>query len=306
MQKKVLVTGANGLLGQKLIEIISKNADYQLLACSKGAKRFLLEGIDYLTLDISIYADVKSVLQEFKPDFIINTAAMTQVDLCESEKEKCYTINVIGVENLARVAKEINAKMIHISTDFIFDGKFGPYLENAEPNPISYYGYSKWLAENKITEILKDYIILRTVLVYGVTYGLSRTNIVLWAKSSLESGKPIQVVNDQFRTPTLVEDLAKACILAIKQNAQGVFNISGEEFMPINQFVHQIADFWNLNKNLISEVTSEILNQPAKRPPITGFIIEKAKSELGFQPTSIHDGLKLIDEQIKFYTKIGN
>ena len=144
-----------------------------------------------------------------------------------------------------------------------------------------------------------SWAIARTVLVYGVADKMSRSNIVLWAKDALEKGKAINVVNDQWRTPTLAEDLEDGCISIAKQKAKGFYNISGEDFMSIDELVKRVADFWNLEASIISTVSSDTLNQPAKRPPRTGFILKKAKSELGYKPHSFEEGLAVVDQQLK-------
>jgi dTDP-4-dehydrorhamnose reductase len=189
--------------------------------------------------------------------------------------------------------------LVHLSTDFIFDGENGPYKEEDKADPLSYYGQSKLDAENLILSFHTiNYAILRTVLVYGVVDQMSRTNIVLWAKEALENGKRINVVNDQFRTPTLAEDLAEGCLLSAKKQIKGIFNISGKDFMSILELVYKVADFWKLNKNLITPSSSVGINQPAKRPPKTGFIIEKAISELEYKPHSFEDGLEILNQQL--------
>jgi dTDP-4-dehydrorhamnose reductase len=189
--------------------------------------------------------------------------------------------------------------LIHISTDFIFDGTHGPLSENEVPKPLSYYGWSKYKGEQEVTEYCKDYTILRTVLVYGVVSDMSRSNIVLWAKGALEKQQPMKVVNDQFRTPTLAEDLAMGCFLAESKYVRGVFNISGKDFLRIDELVYKVADFFGYDKSCVSTTSSDVLNQPAKRPPITGFLIDKARKELGYEPHSFEEGLAIVAEQLK-------
>jgi dTDP-4-dehydrorhamnose reductase len=238
-------------------------------------------------------------LSKFNPDVVINTAAMTHVDQCENNQEACWRLNVEAVQYLADATDDLNIHFIHISTDFIFDGKAGPYKEEDEPNPLSYYGKSKLASEEVVQAKKGSWSILRTVLVYGYTPNLSRTNIVLWAKGALEQGQTLNVVDDQFRTPTLAEDLAKACLLAAEHKAQGVYHISGEDFFSVIDIVYGVADFWNLDKSLINRVNSQILAQPANRPPKTGFIITKAMDELGFAPLSFQAGLAVVDACLK-------
>lgn len=295
---KILVTGCNGLLGQKLVELISSQPDYYLIATAKSKLIPELPRGEFHQLDVTEHASVELVISKTQPDVVINTAAMTQVDQCEFEKEKCWQANVTAVEYLVSACKKHNVHLVHLSTDFIFDGTHGPLDENEKPNPLSYYGESKLAGELAVQKSDISWAILRTVLVFGVTKDMSRSNIVLWVKKSLEEGKTINVVNDQWRTPTLAEDLAQGCFLAAKKKARGIYNISGEEMMTPYDIAIATADFFKLNKSLIQQTDSTKFTQPAKRPPKTGFIIDKAKRELGYQPRSFKEGLALLAKQI--------
>jgi dTDP-4-dehydrorhamnose reductase len=252
----------------------------------------------YASLDISDLAQVESVMNHYRPEIVINTAAMTMVDDCETKQDECWKANVKSVENLITACEKIGARLIHVSTDFIFEGDTGPLDENAQPNPVNFYGKSKLAAEELIKKSKISWSILRTVLVYGITHDLSRSNIVLWVKESLEAGKTIKVVNDQWRTPTLAEDLAIGCYLAAKKNAEGIYNISGKDFMSPYDIAIATADFFNLNKSLITPTDSTQFKQPARRPLKTGFIIDKARTELGYEPRSFAEGLKILSKQM--------
>lgn len=298
-KQKFLITGSNGLLGQKLINALANDDEVILIATARGENRARLkEGYEFVSMDITSPEQVRTVIHAHRPDVVIHTAAMTQVDDCEKEPMKCHLMNVDAVRFLALACHDVNAHFVHVSTDFIFDGSYGPLKEEAKPNPLSVYGKSKLESEQVVQRIMKSWSIIRTVLVYGLADEMSRSNIVLWAKDSLEAGKPIRVVNDQYRTPTLAEDLAQGCILAGLKKAQGVFNVSGEELLSIADFVYRIADFWKLDTQLISEISSASLGQPAKRPARTGFIIDKAKDILDYQPHSLEKGFQLIDAQL--------
>ena len=297
---KVLLTGSNGLLGQKLVDLYKTNSSVELIATARGADRYPDKtGYTYASLDITQKNEVDSVLDLYQPDVVINTAAMTNVDACESEREACDALNIHAVEFLVNACNRINAHFVHVSTDFIFDGTHGPLTEEEKPSPISYYGLSKVKAEEIVQAKSDSWAIARTVLVYGIVSDMSRSNIVLWAKGALESGKSINVVADQFRTPTLAEDLAQGCALIAAQKASGIYNISGKNFMSVYDLVVQVADFWNLDKSLLHLSSSEGIKQPAKRPPITGFRLDKAMNVLGYNPKSFQEGLKLLDEQLK-------
>jgi dTDP-4-dehydrorhamnose reductase len=301
---KILVTGSNGLLGQKLTDLYKTKADIELIATAKGDNRYPEKtGYTYQSMDISNSDEVKSVLESHKPNVVINTAAMTNVDACESEREACDKLNVDAVKYLVSECNAIGAHFIHLSTDFVFDGTHGPVMETEKPNPLSYYGRSKHIAEMIVMENSVSWAIARTVLVYGIVQDMSRSNIVLWAKNNLEQGKSLNVVGDQFRTPTLAEDLAKGCALIAEKKAKGIYNISGKDYMSVFDLVYRVADFWKLDKSLLNISSSEGIKQPAKRPPITGFILDKAINELNYQPHSFEEGLKIMDEQLIIASK---
>lgn len=300
MKQKILITGSNGLLGQKLVYALINDPDAELIATSRGENRMLMtDGYIYESLDITNRAEVLAIVTKHKPDTIINTAAMTNVDACEADKEGCDKLNVDAVKYLIEASKLNDVHLVHLSTDFIFDGENGPYTEDDELNPVSYYGRSKMLAEKLLQESDISWASLRTILVYGIVDNMSRSNIVLWAKGALEKGSPINVVNDQFRSPTLAEDLAQGCMLAAKQKAEGVYNISGKDFMSVLDIVEAVADYWKLDKSIISPISSATLNQDAKRPPKTGFVLDKAVQELGYKPHSFTEGLAILDKQLK-------
>lgn len=299
MSKKILVTGSNGLLGQKLTDMLRYHSDYELIASSKGENRYpKTEGYTYEQLDVTDYIDIERLIVKYQPYAVIHTAAMTNVDQCESEKEACQKLNVDSVAHLIKLANQHPFYLVHLSTDFIFDGTTGPYKETDAPNPLSLYGHSKNDAELLLLASNINYSILRTIIVYGVAAAMSRSNIVLWAKGALEKGSPIKVVNDQYRMPTLAEDLAKACILAIEKRAQGIFHISGKDYMSVIEMVRRIAKFFKLDDSIIEETDSSTLNQAAARPPKTGFVLDKAIHELGYAPHSFEEGLAVVQKQL--------
>lgn len=300
--KRILITGSNGLLGQKLTDLYLKTKDIEMFASATGPNRHpVKQGYHYVELDICNTVQVNEVITKVKPHVIINTAAKTNVDDCETDHHGCDALNIYAVENLAKAAKNVNARLIHISTDFIFDGTAGPYSEDDLPNPLSYYGKSKLEGEKRVMAYAGKWAILRTVLVYGLVHDMSRTNIVLWAKNALQSHKHISVVDDQYRTPTLAEDLAMGCRLAEQHEAQGIFNISGKDLMNIYELVQRVALKYNLSMEQVTKVKSDTLNQPAKRPPFTGFKLDKAMTQLGYQPHSFEEGMDILEQQLIKY-----
>jgi dTDP-4-dehydrorhamnose reductase len=291
---KILITGANGLLGQHLIkQLLDKQ--YTVIATSKGTSRLSFdhhERYSYHQLDVTDGPMVNNMLLQFRPDIILHAAAMTQVDMCEENKIDCWNVNVTATRFLLDAAREINARFIYLSTDFVFDGLNGPYAEDAEPNPVNYYGSSKWGAEKAVAESGLQWTIIRTILVTGNPSAGTRSNIITWVKEKLEKGEKIRVVDDQYRTPTFVEDFVNGITLVLAKNATGIFHISGKDLLTPYQIAVETARILQLDESLIERTDSSSLSQLATRPPKTGFVIEKAQRELGYQPHEFRESLR--------------
>lgn len=296
---KVVITGSNGLLGQSLLNLLLKEKEiYKIYGFSKGHNRSGRNDFNYFSLDITNKDSLTEQIQNISPDYIINTAAMTQVDVCEENKMACDILNVDVVKWLSEICKNINAHLIHISTDFIFDGKKGWYAETDAPNPLSYYGLSKLKSEQVLKKSTINYTILRTILVYGKVFDMSRNNIILWVKEALENKKEIRIVKDQFRTPTYVEDLAMACKISIDIKATGVFNIASSELLSIYDIAKQIAEVFNLDASYLKPISTLTLNQTAIRPIKTGFDLSKTNKELNFYPKTFKEDLQRFKETL--------
>ena len=297
-KRRVLVTGSNGLLGQKLTDYYLQQPDVELIATALGPNRHpIKKGYQYVTMDITNAVEVHDVIGSIKPQTVIHGAAMTNVDACELDPGMCKILNVDAVEYLVKATNMVGGHFILVSTDFIFDGLNGPYKETDHPNPVSIYGQSKLDGEMIVMNNSHSWAIARTVLVYGIVSDMSRSNIVLWAKDSLEGQKPIKVVDDQFRTPTLAEDLALGCALIEQKKAKGIYNISGKDFMNIYDLVQRVGKHFGLGTDKVTRIKSDVLDQPAKRPPITGFDLTKSRNELGYEPHTFEEGMEVVYQQ---------
>ncbi len=302
--KKILITGSNGLLGQKLIKFLIDKNKYYIYGVSRGENRLQnKEGYTYYNIDITDKVKLTEFINNIQPNFIIHTAAMTNVDQCELNKKECDLINVNTVKHIVEICKKQNIHLIHISTDFIFDGKKGYYKEEDTPNPISYYGLSKLKSEQIILDANIKYTILRTILVFGLTDEL-KNNIVLWVKNNIENKQQINVVTDQLRMPTFVDDLAKACIYAVENKVEGIFNVSTNKLMSIFEISLEIADTFNLDKSFINPIPTSLLDQPAKRPPITGFDLKKSIDQLKLPSVSFSERLQVFKYQLANYNAL--
>jgi dTDP-4-dehydrorhamnose reductase len=291
---KIFITGANGLLGQHLVKKLLDETTHQIIATGKTEYRLVIHDsrLQYFLLDITDGMAVNSLFEKLQPNIIIHCAALTQADECELNPIKAWNINVTATRFIVDAAKKVNAFLIFLSTDFVFDGMNGPYKEEDIVNPVSYYGSTKVAAEKAVAESGLQYAIVRTCLLYGNILFGTRSNIVSWVKENLEQGKKIKVVSDQWRTPTYIEDLVKGILLIAEKKATGLFNISGNDFLSPYKMAIATAEYLNLDASLIEKVDASVFTQAAKRPATTGFIIDKAKEVLGFNPLSFNEGLK--------------
>ena len=292
---KLLITGSNGLLGQKLVRQCLKKG-IPLLATSKGENRnSSCPEQFYSELDITDEHSISEIFQSFRPTHIIHTAAITNVDHCEKDADLCEDVNVRAVEKLFLSAQRIAAHFQLLSTDFVFDGEKGDYSEEDQVNPLSVYARSKVDAEKiLLNSDYTDWSIVRTIIVYGTGENLSRGNIVTWAKDTLLMGNTMNIVNDQFRAPTWAGDLAWACIRICELEEKGIFHISGPQTFSVYELVCRIADHLDCDPHLIRPISSKTLDQAAKRPPRTGFDLSKARNILGYNPKTVEETLDLL------------
>jgi len=293
---KVLITGANGLLGQHVTKVLL-DRNYQVVATSRGESRLPFQpsgNYTYHEMDVANALETFYVMDLEKPDVVVHAAAMTQVDDCELRPQQCERINVQGTSQILTDAETFSSHFIYISTDFVFDGEKGSYTEEEDTKPISLYGFSKLQAESMVQTSTIPFAIVRTCLVYGNLLKGTRSNIVSWVKESLEQGKTIQVVSDQLRTPTYVEDLAKGIALIIEKKATGIYHISGKDWLTPYDIAIKTAQKFQLDVTKIIKVDASTFKQPGRRPLKTGFVIEKARKELGYEPISFDKGLELM------------
>lgn len=292
---KILITGANGLVGQHLIRMLVEEGKFQIFALGKGAKRIpygKVNGVQYYDVDLINFKKTEQLIDKISPHIIVHAAAMSQPNECQAASDLCWKINVGATRTILKAAERSKSYFIYISTDFVFDGEDGPYDETAIPNPINLYGSSKLLAEEMVQLSKLHWCIIRTVLVYGNMVPGGRSNIVLWVKDKMNAGEKIKVVNDQIRTPTYVEDLAKGILLAIMKHAKGIYHISGKDTCSPYELACQVALLLKKDPALIEPVDASTFPEPARRPLRTGFIISKAIRDLGYVPLSLKDGLR--------------
>ncbi len=296
--KRILITGSNGLLGQKVVELLSRSSCYSLLLISKEDQSVFDAGaFTYRMLDVSRRADVRKVVDEFEPEVIVHTAAMTNVDQCETERGPAWKTNVTGVENLVHASKLVGATLIHISTDYVFDGKAGPYSETDRPNPISYYGRTKLASENILQTSGVAFALLRTMILYGTGRAI-KPNFALWLVNEMSQSRPVRVVDDQIGNPTLADDLAYAILKVIELGRTGLYHVAGPDLVSRYDFAVALAGIFKFNKKLITPVKTATLKQPAPRPMKSGFITLKAQFDLGVKMSGVQQGVAALKNQL--------
>lgn len=292
---KVLITGSNGLLGQKLVDYCIAGGIHFVPTSKGGNRNSKCPEELYQVMDITDREEVLQVISTVNPTHVIHTAAMTNVDQCELNPEECELINVTSVKYLVEACNSIGAHFQLLSTDFVFDGEKGNYSEEDEMNPLSIYAKSKVDAEAIVnSESITDNSIVRTIIVYGHGENLTKSNIIAWAKSALEKGDPLTIVDDQFRAPTWAEDLAAGCMGVFENDQTGVFHVSGPETMSIFDLVIRIGNHFGLKTNQVSKISSSTLNQAAKRPPKTGFDLTKSYENIAYKPHTLEETLTIL------------
>lgn len=292
--ERILITGADGLLGQELVQKFGERDSYKLLATGREAASRAQDTppYDYSKLDVCQADDIRRIFADFSPEYVINCAAMTAVDACETNRDECWRVNAQAVEQLAKACHRRGTHLIQLSTDFVFNGQNGPYRENDRPEPLNFYGKTKLAGENAARAAgVGKWTVVRTNVVYGAAAGLPRMDFVEWVCNNLQKKKMIGAYTDQWRTPSYTHDLALGILRIIHFQKNGVYNLSGRELMNMYDFALSIAQAFDLDPKFIKPVLQNSDNQPARRPKHTGLITLKAETELDYRPLSLKAAL---------------
>ncbi len=274
---KILITGAKGMMGSDLMKVLSQKKEYNLIGATRN------------DFDITDYSQTLQFLKDKRPDIVIHAAAYTKVDDCESHPETAYKVNEAGTKNVALGCKDINAKLICISTDYIFNGRKNiPYLENDIPEPLSVYGDSKLKGELVVQDILNDFIIVRTSWLFG----RNGNNFISAILKQAEKTKTIKVVNDQTGSPTYTIDLSHAIEKLISCNAKGIFNITNSGECSWYQFAKNILELAGIKGVDVVPITSEELKRPARRPAYSILNCSKFKNTTNYNMRHWEEALK--------------
>lgn len=288
--EKLVVTGASGLLGSKLVEMAKKS--YEVIPTHSGVPLFT----NSIRMDVTDFNQVSEVFNRTRPDFVVHAAAMTNVDRCETDKESAWKINVQGTENVAKTCVKYAAKLVYVSTDYVFDGEKGLYSEEDATAPVNYYGFTKLEGENKVKQHCEDYVIARTSVLYG--WHEQKANFATWVINSLRNNVPITVVDDHFNSPTLADNLAEIILEMLRKNLAGTYHTAGDERISRYDFAKTIARTFLLNEELITPTKMNQLKAwVAKRPRDSSLNVNKAKETLNTRLMNIKESLTRLKEQ---------
>ena len=288
---KIMILGANGFTGRRILRRLS--SQHQVMACSLHPDILPETGYLFQTLDILNTDETDTLLKDFQPEVLINASALSVVDYCEQHPEEAYALNVSAVKHLAEYSQANSCRLIHLSTDFVFDGRASaPYKETDSTNPVNYYGKTKRWSEEVIEQTCENYVIVRVEVVYGKPFPGQHGNIVHLVKTRLENGQSLRVVSDQFRSPTWVEDIARAIESLLSDKYQGIYHICGGETLSVADIAFRTAKYFGLDSSLIQPVTTEEMNEATPRPLFSPMSTKKAFREFGYQPSKLEEGFK--------------
>jgi dTDP-4-dehydrorhamnose reductase len=290
--QKLLITGTSGLLGNKIVD--ASKYDYEVIPTHNTKPLHP----NSLKLEITNLNEALSIFNKLEPKIVIHTASETNVDKCETEKEHAWKTNVEGTRNIAEACKNVGAKLIYISTDYVFDGEKGLYDEEDKPNPVNYYGLTKLEGERQVIEHSKNYAILRTSVLYG--WHPWKQNFATWVINQLKQDKEINVVDDHYNTPTLADNLAEIAVEVAEKDRLGLYHASGRERISRYEFAKQIAKTYNLNSDLVKPAKmSQLTAWVAKRPRDSSLNTSKIQKQLKTKPLDITEGLNKMKEEMK-------
>jgi len=292
---RVLITGASGLLGSKIAELAVK-LGYEVYS---GYLTHEPTHGTPLKLEVRDIDALRRIFDKVKPEVVIHTAALTDVDKCEIDKELAWNINVEGTRNVAELSKRYEAFLVYVSTDYVFKGDKGMYRETEEANPVNYYGLTKLEGERRVIDILDEYCIARSSVIYGSRPASGKVNFALWIIERLRRGEAVNVLRDQWNSPTLNTNLAEMIIEIAERKLIGIYHLAGATKVSRYEFASMIAEVFDLNKELIRPVTMNRLEWIAPRPRDSSLDVLKAMKTLRKKPNIIGEALRRLREEME-------
>jgi len=296
---RILITGGNGLLGTKVIEQALARPEIDIVSTSRDVcQNGYLGQFTFSQLNITDVNSVQRVLAQHQPDVVIHTAAMTNVDACETHRDEAWAINVSGTEHVAQTCRDLGARLVHLSSEYVYDGTAGPYTERAPVNPLGWYAKTKWESEERVRAIVENAVIGRTTIIVGQAPHV-RPNFVLWLVNQLRSGQTANIVVDQIGSPTLAENLAEMVLVLALSDARGVYHTAGDTVIGRYDYARLICAVFDLDSSMLIPITTAELNQPAPRPLKAGLLMDHFKQDFpNVHVLSAREGLEAIKAQV--------
>lgn len=287
---KILVTGANGLVGMRLCRILADRGA-QVVGAGRGPARFEHKGVQYMTVDLAAPEQVRAMLAEHTPEVIVNTASMTEVDRCEKAPDEAHLANAALPAQLATLSRAVEAHLLHVSTDYVFDGASGPYGVDDVPNPRGVYAVTKHQGEEAVKQQGGSWAIARTAVVFGWP-AAGRNNFGAWLVSSFAEKKGVKLFTDQFVSPSLALNVAAMLAELAERKLTGIWHTSGATVIDRVSFGKKLCAVFGFDEALISPTTLAELNLASPRPPRSGLKIEKTAAALAARPLLLDEALQ--------------
>ncbi|TWV15271.1 NAD(P)-dependent oxidoreductase [Bacteroidaceae bacterium HV4-6-C5C] len=306
-RKKILIIGANGFTGRRILNDLSLKQEYIVSGVSLHDDVAPHSGnYQFISADICQAGQLDRIFNDIEPDVVINTSALSVPDYCEVHHKEANLLNIIAVENLARHCQSAGSYFIHLSTDFVFGGEANRlYTEEDPTQPVNYYGYTKMEGEKLVQRHCSKHTIVRVAVVYGTALPGQHGNVLQLVADRLRKHEEVRVVSDQWRTPTFVGDVSlgieKLIARAFNKTAPAVssiYHICGNECLTIAEIAYRVATILGLDKSLIHPVTTQEMQEKTPRPRFSGMSTLKAQKELDYTPLSLDKGIKEMFESL--------
>jgi len=289
---KVLVTGSAGLVGQQVVKDLSNS--HQVFSCYNESKP---EYGDSVKMDLKNREMISSILTEKKPDIVIHLGAMTGVDLCEKEKTSASEINTKATEIIAKECSKLNSFLVYVSTDYVFDGNLGMYKEDDVTNPLGFYGKSKLEGEKVVQNFSTNWCIARTSTPFGLHP--TKKSFPMWVIENLQKQKQIDVLIDQFTSPTYIPNLSRMLIEISERHITGIIHTAGASKISRYQMASMVSDKLNLDRTLLKQISINKMTWVAQRPKDSSLDVSRAISILNEKPQKIDQSLNLFIDEMK-------
>ena len=291
---RFLVTGGSGLLGSKVAE----KAVLEGHKVFSGFNQNEAKAGSSVKLDLTDRANVVEVFCSVKPEVVVHCGAITNVDLCEVNRELAWKVNVEGTKHVAELSLEHEAFLVYVSTDYVFSGEKGMYIETDETGPINFYGKTKLEGEKIVQELVPEWCVARPSVIYGAVPAAGKINFVLWVIEKLRKGEQIKIITDQCISPTLNTSLAEMILEVVQRRLIGVYHLAGATAVNRYDFACLIAEVFGLDKGLIEPASSGDMRWTAERPKDTSLVVDKASKVLRCKPLKIEDALGLLKKEL--------